>query len=270
MAESKVLVTSKHHSSQPQPQPSRTLLWLLAAPLVVLVILANIGDALAPTLVDKHPLLLIALNARNRNLALVTNQLGALEFYLVGFLRLIVSDPLFYVLGWFYGDSAVRWVERNTNTLGGSLRWAEKHFKNFGVPLVFAMPNNWICLFAGAAKMRPWVFATANIAGTVARLYAIRVLGNVFSGPLDWLLVQIAKYRLPLLALSIAAVAFTFFSERKRDGGELTGITKLADELGSSEPSGGVVSAPYEPHSDRVTNEPGHFDTNDRDTESDA
>lgn len=247
MAESKVLV----NSSLPykDSQPSRVVLWMLTAPLVVLVILANVGDALAPSLVDKHPLLLIALNARNRNLALVTNQLGTTEFYLVGFIRLVISDPLFYILGWYYGDAAVRWVEGNTNTLGNTLRFVEKHFRRFGIPLVFAMPNNWICLFAGASKMRPWVFLTANITGTLARLYALRVLGNVFSGPLDWLLEQIAKYRTPLLILSITLVVFTVWSERKRDTGELAGITKLAEELGDIDPSDRVVSAPYEPES---------------------
>ena len=135
---------------------------LIATPLVILTIAANVGDALAPTLVDTHPLLLIALNARNRNLALTTNLLDTIPYYTVGFVRLVISDPLFYLLGWLYGDAAVRWVERNTKTLGETLRWVEQRFGRFGVPLVFAMPNNWICLFAGASGMRPAVFIAAN------------------------------------------------------------------------------------------------------------
>jgi membrane protein DedA with SNARE-associated domain len=211
--------------------PGRTTLVLIVAPLVVLTIIANVGDALAPTLVDRHPLLLIAMNARNRNLVLVTNLLDPLPYYTVGFFRLLLSDPLFYLLGYFYGDAAVRWVERNTRTLGGQLRWVERKFGRWGVPLVFAFPNNWICLFAGAARMRPAVFLTANIAGTVLRLWIIRVVGKTFEGPIDWILDFIAEYRLPLLALSIGAVAFTFFSERRSGKGELAGLTHLADEL---------------------------------------
>lgn len=207
----------------------------MVAPLIVLVIAANLGDAFMPYLVDNNPLLLIALNARNRNLALVTNQLDAFSYYTVGFIRLVLSDPLFYLLGWFYGDAAVRWVERNTQTLGDSLRWVERNFKKFALPLVFAIPNNFICLFAGAAGMRPAVFALANVSGTIVRLYIIRSLGETFSGPLDWLVEFIGNYRLPLLGLSIALVIFTFFNERKRGGGELTGLTHLPDEL-ESEP----------------------------------
>lgn len=201
------------------------------APLILLVIAAYAGDAFMPYLVDNNPLLLIALNARNRNLALVTNQLDALSYYSVGFIRLVLSDPLFYLLGWFYGDAAVRWAERNTQTLGDSLRWVERNFKNFALPLVFAFPNNFICLFAGAAGMRPVVFAVANISGTVARLYIIRALGETFSGPLDWVVDFIAEYRTPLLILSIVLVIFTIISERKKGGGELTGLTNLPDEF---------------------------------------
>ena len=66
--------------------------------------IATIGlAALAPTLVDTHPLLLIAMNARNRNLALTTNLLDPIPYYVVGFTRLVISDPLFYLLGFFYG-----------------------------------------------------------------------------------------------------------------------------------------------------------------------
>jgi membrane protein DedA with SNARE-associated domain len=221
-----------------RPRPSRTTLILIVAPLVVLTIGAYVGDAMMPYLVDNNPLLLIALNARNRNLILVTNQLDPLSYYVVGTVRLLLSDPLFYLLGWYYGDAAVRWAERNTNSLGDILRWVEKHFRRWGVPLVFAMPNNFICLFAGAAAMRPVVFITANVSGTIVRLYLIRVLGETFSGPLDWILDFIRQYRGPLLVVSFALVAFTIFSERKKGGGELTGLAHLPDQMDGDEGRG--------------------------------
>jgi membrane protein DedA with SNARE-associated domain len=214
-----------------RPTPSRLTLVLIVTPLVALTIAAYLGDAFMPYLVDNNPLLLITLNARNRNLALVTNQLDAVSYYVVGTVRLLISDPLFYLLGWFYGDAAVRWAERNTNTLGDMLRWVEKHFRRWGVPLVFVMPNNFICLFAGASAMRPAIFVVANVSGTIARLYVIRVLGETFSQPLDWLVDFIGRYRGPLLVLSFALVAFTIFNERKRGGGELTGLAHLPDHM---------------------------------------
>lgn len=216
-----------------RPKPSRRTLVLIVVPLVIFTVAAYVGDAFMPYLVDNNPLLLITLNARNRNLALVTNMLDPVSFYVVATVRLLISDPLFYLLGWFYGDAAVKWAERNTQTLGDTLRWVEKHFKRYGVALVFAMPNNFICLFAGAARMPPVVFAVANVSGTIIRLYLIRALGARFSGPLDWLVDFIATYRIPLLVVSIALVGFTIMSERKKGGGELSGLTNLEEQMGS-------------------------------------
>jgi membrane protein DedA with SNARE-associated domain len=239
-----------------RPKPSRLTLFLIVAPLVVLTIAAYVGDALAPDLVNRSPLLLIILNARSRNLALVTNQLDTLPYYLVGSVRLLISDPLFYLLGWYYGDQAVKWAERNTKTLGSSLRWVERRFKTWGVPLVFAMPNNIICLFAGAARMSPVVFLIANVSGTFVRLYLIRVVGRTFSGPIDWLLELIATYRTPLLVISFAAVFFTLFTERKRGGGELTGLTTLPDEIDQDRPAPGEPSPPPPVHRDDEPSRP--------------
>lgn len=235
-----------------RPTPGRRTLVLIAAPLVLLTIAANVGDALAPSLVDRHPLLLIALNARNRNLALTTNLLDPIPYYVVGFVRLVVSDPLFYLLGYFYGDAAVKWVERNTRTLGSSLRFVESHFGRFALPLVFLVPNNWICLFAGASGMRPAVFIAANVAGTIVRLWVIRVLGNVFSEPIDWVLEMIGEYRIPLLVLSVGAVLFTVLTERRSGRGELAGLTTLPEDLDGAAP-GQTTSAPYDPDRDSST-----------------
>jgi membrane protein DedA with SNARE-associated domain len=240
-----------HDSTGPttRPTPGRRTLVLIATPLVLLTIAANVGDALAPSLVDSHPLLLIALNARNRNLALTTNLLDPIPYYVVGFVRLVISDPLFYLLGWFYGDAAVKWVERNTKTLGSSLRWVESRFSRFALPLVFLVPNNWICLFAGASGMRPVVFIAANVSGTLVRLYVIRVLGNIFSEPIDWLLEQIATYRVPLLVLSVGAVLFTVLGERRSGRGELSGLKNLGDDLDGAGP-GTATSERYDPQDD--------------------
>src|SRR5690349_8448831 len=89
-----------------EPRRGRGTLTLLTVPIIALVILNTVGDALAVRLVNHHPLLLIAMNARNRNLVLVTNHLGWVSYYTVGTLRLLVSDPLFFLIGYWYGDRA--------------------------------------------------------------------------------------------------------------------------------------------------------------------
>ncbi|HEX9682167.1 MAG TPA: hypothetical protein VGA13_03740 [Acidimicrobiales bacterium] len=215
---------------------SRRRLALIITPIVLLVIASNVGDALFPTLAPDpkepgsgHPLVLLALNARNRNLLAVSNFMDPVSYYVVGTLRLLIADPPFYFLGYFYGDRAVQWIEQKSPTIGGFARQYEAAFARASYPLVFLAPNNPICLFAGAAGMHPGWFISLNISGTVARLYLIRVIGDVFSGPIDSVLGFIADYRWQLTGVTVALVAISVISHR-RGGGELEGITELEED----------------------------------------
>lgn len=219
-------------SGEVRRRPSRRTLSLLVTPIIVLVICGWIGDASAVYLVDHHPLWLIALNARNRNLVLIVNQVDALPYYVVGTLRLLLSDPLFYLLGYFYGDGAIRWMERQAPTYGRFMRSAEKWFGVAAYPLVFFAPNNFICLFAGAAGMSVPMFLVLNVSGTVFRLWVIRVVGDIFASPIDSVIRFIQDYRIPLLVVSIVLLAFTIWNERRQGSGEIQSLTHLEDELG--------------------------------------
>jgi membrane protein DedA with SNARE-associated domain len=218
------------HSAH-RPPPSHRTLWLIITPIIVLVIASNVGDALAPSLVDRHPLWLIALNARNRNLVLVTNNLDAVSYYAVGSARLVLSDPLFYVLGYLYGDSAIRWMERKAPTYGRFMRTAERFFGAASYPLVFIAPNNYICLFAGAAGMPVFAFVVLNVTGTFARLYLIRVVGDVFDSPIESILDFIKDYRVPRLVITVALVLFSVWNEHRLGKGEITSLTRLEEDI---------------------------------------
>jgi membrane protein DedA with SNARE-associated domain len=211
--------------------PSRLRLWLVVAPLTVLVIASWVADATWTQLVDRHPLLLITLNARIRNLVLVTNELDAFPYYTVGFLRLVVSDPLFYLLGWWYGDRAVTWIEGRSASFGGMIRTWERLFTKAAWPLVAIAPNNFICLFAGAAGMAPSVFLVLNVGGTIARLYLIRVLGEAFEAPIDTVIGFIQDYRLPLTILAAGLVVVTIWQDRRAGKGELEALAHLEEEV---------------------------------------
>ncbi len=199
--------------------------------MIALVIAAQVGDALAPSLVDRHPLLLIILNARNRNLALTTVNLDAVSYYVVGTIRLMISDPLFYLLGWFYGETAIRWMERRTPTYGRLMRRFESAFRKAAYPLIFIAPNNPICLLAGASGMRPITFFALNLSGTLARLYAIRWIGDVFSDPIESILGFIQDYRIPLLVLTVSLVGWTFMREWRRGSTEVASLAHLDEGL---------------------------------------
>jgi hypothetical protein len=185
-------------------RPSRRALAAIVVPLVTLVVLGYVGDASAATLVDRHPAWLIALNARNRNLALATNYLDAWTYYGIG-------------------------------TWGQLLRQGEKWFGKAAYPLIFVAPNNPICLFAGAAGMPLRAFFAVNLAGTLTRLYLIRLFGDAFEAPIDDFVGWIGDNRLPLLALSVALVVLSIVLEARRGETEVESLVHLDDELDDAE-----------------------------------
>lgn len=212
--------------------PGKHTLKLLVAPIIGLIVLSNVGDALAPGLVDTHPLQLLAMNARNRNLILVTNQLDAVSYYTVGTLRLLLSDPIFFLIGYWYGETALDWMERRTKSYGQLLRQLERWFGNAAYPLVFIAPNNFICLFAGAAGMSAPGFFVANISGTMVRLFLIRRLGEAFEAPIDDVLGFISQYRVPLLIVSVLVFGVVMVNELRQTKDE---VDAIADAMEGSD-----------------------------------
>lgn len=210
--------------------PSPHTLKLLVAPVVFLVICSNVANVMWPTLQEDHPLLLIALSSINRYLILVSDQLDAVSYYGVGTLRLLVSDPLFFLLGYWYGDRALAWMDQKAPTYGPMLRRFQSLFGKAAWPLVVIAPNNFICLFAGAAGMRISMFFALNLVGTVGRLYLIRVLGDAFSSPIDQFQDVVGEYRWWFIAASAVLVAFSLRGEVK-GGGEIDQLVHIDEEL---------------------------------------
>ncbi len=215
--------------------PSRRVLSLVVAPLLVMVAASNTAYFVWPSLVDTHPLLLICLSAQNRYLALTSNQLDAVSYYSVGFVRLLLPDPLFYLLGLWYGARAIDWMERRMPSLGLSLRYLERGFAKARHVVVFVAPNNPVSVLAGAAAMPARVFAVLNVSGTIARLILIRLLGNIFQGPIDAVLGFVRDYRWYLIGASVLLTLLSTLADRK-GGGELGALRHLSEDLGGDEP----------------------------------
>jgi membrane protein DedA with SNARE-associated domain len=194
-----------------------------------------VADALWPTLVEEHPLWLLGLSARNRYAVLVVNRVDLWAYYLVGTVRLLLPDPFFFALGWMYGPAAIRWMEQRSPTIGSTMRRLEVLFARWGYPLVLIIPNNYVCLIAGAAGMSPVVFAALNLVGTVGRLFLLQIVGDIFSGPIDTLLGWVADYRIPLLVISIVVVAVMAGNELRRSRKDIEGLQEMerAAELGT-------------------------------------
>ena len=204
-------------------------------PLAAVWIAGIVGNALTPTLVAKHPLLLVFLEPRNRNLILVSQKVDLLPFVLVGFFRRVLTDPLYYLLGYMYGDSAVRWAEKRMGEAGSLVRGLEKAFAKAGPVVVFASPGALVCVLAGATRMRPVVFAAMNVLGTVAILFVLYAFGDVFDGPVSWLNDFISRNFKWLTGFSVLATAWWLWDQRRRGTLELESVSEIAEQLEDGE-----------------------------------
>jgi len=207
----------------------------------ILLVASNVGNLFYATLVVRHPALLLTLNSTNRVLVGVTNRLDALSYYGIGFVRLVVADPLFYLLGLFYGDAAIRWIERKMGDGAASIIWFEKAFHKARYPIVLIAPNNPVCLLAGATNMPVPVFLSLNAAGTIGRLYLARLFGKAFTAPISAVTGFLDRYRWPILAVSLALFALQSLLKRKQGGpaGELGSLAELKKEIDASEARSG-------------------------------
>lgn len=208
--------------------------------LIAFVVASNLGNLFLSVLVTERPLLFISLNAQNRNLALASGELDALAFYVVGFLRLVGPDPLFFLLGRWYGDSAIRWMERRAPSYGELLRMLETWFDKARLLVVAIAPNNPVCLFAGAAGMTWGAFMLANVIGTVVRLVLIRMFSSAFENQLGSLRDFISEYRWPVLAVSFLAVGFTIWNDHRAGREDIGDLLNMEEDIAAAEAEAGA------------------------------
>ena len=104
------------------PKPNRRRLRILLALIVVLTVTNMVGDILAAGLVKSHPLWLISLNSRKRWIALVAPNTAIVPFFIVAVTRQLLSDPLYYGIGRWYGDAGARWHAGRCSPTG-SVTW---------------------------------------------------------------------------------------------------------------------------------------------------
>jgi membrane protein DedA with SNARE-associated domain len=212
-------------------------IWVVRVMLVIVaisIVTQLVGDAIAPDLVNRAPEWLVILNPRSRNLVLATTQLSAVTFYGLAFTRLVLTDPIYYLLGYWYGDKALAWTKRRSRTYGPLVDDGAEFFRKAAYPIIFFVPNNVVCLLTGATGMRVPVFVALNVAGTITRLVLIRSFGSAFQGQIGSLLDLIREYRIPLLILAGLSVLWTVFWEFRGNNSELQGLRDLtADGDGS-------------------------------------
>ena len=214
-------------SGEERPKLPRKKLVMLVAPIAVLAIVGTVTTALTPALAAKHPLLLILLEARNRNLILA-REVDFWPFLLVATLRRTLTDPLYYLLGWYYGDAAVRWLEVKAG-LQDYARLMEKIFRKASFPAVFLFPGAVVCALAGVVRMRFPVFMALNMAGTLTAVIALKAFGDVFASPVEAIVGFFDRNLLVTTIISIVLVTLSVLAGRWQ--GKMEMSMKDLDEL---------------------------------------
>ncbi len=202
-------------------RPSWT--WVLIAGVVGLYILGFATTALTSKLLQQGDFLpLIALSPRYRNYIVGAPRIDLVPYLVVGVLRLLVSDPLYFLVGRYFGDGAIRWFERLMGgpNGGGKLvttteRWF--HSKDGKVAIVlsafFAGPL--VCILAGSAKMNPKRFFALDAVGTVVIVLVLRLFAKPLKPLMDWLIKFNGRNWKVLTAIAVVFVIFTVVTTGK-------------------------------------------------------
>lgn len=213
----------------------RRRLTLFAVPMAALTVAGWVGDALAPTLLGSAPLLLMVLNPRSRTMLLTAPLVPAVPFLVVAVIRQLLADPLFFAFGRRYGDTAIRWAERKAGSASRSLRLLEGLFARAAHPAVAVVPNNIICLLAGATGMTWGVFLALNIGGTIVKVALIRLAADAFEGTITAITDWISDNRLWLTAITLTIAVIAALRARRSPSGALESPEELAAELAEAE-----------------------------------
>lgn len=136
-----------------------------------LFVIGTIGTNIGPAMVDEHPLLVLSLSSRNRNLFASIPYVGAPTFFVVGFLRLLLAAVALFLVGRWYGEKALRWTEAQVGEMPAVYRWTERATRRAGWLALFLMPgSNIVCLLVGHLRMAPRRFVSVACAGIAVRL----------------------------------------------------------------------------------------------------
>jgi membrane protein DedA with SNARE-associated domain len=226
--------TAAPERTEAEKRQRRRRLTILLTPIAAFSIAGFIVGILAPTLINDHPLVVIFFQPINRWLILASNRVETWEFFAVAFFRLTLTDPLYFMLGHWFGDGALDWIENKTGN-SGAIPFIKKWFAKAGPVIVFLAPNAYVCVLAGAAGMKVRLFVALNVVGTIGRLILIKATGDVFEPVLEPILDFIKRYQWQLVAVSLTIFAIqTATNRRKGKKGDLQSITAMEAELEAS------------------------------------
>ncbi|MES1186489.1 MAG: hypothetical protein ABUL60_21940 [Myxococcales bacterium] len=203
----------------PEPVPPRLRAAIVG--LFVAVTLASLlGTALAPYLLVKSPLGLVALSPAAHHVAMAAATVAPLPLIVVATVRRVLTGLGAYGLGYLYGNAAIIWLEQRHPRLARLVRWVERVFARVGVALLAVAPAPTIAVLAGAARSGLVRFLAALTVGHALWNTVTFYLGDTFARRTDLLTAYLDEHLLESTLVCVAIVvlqqAITRLLRRRR------------------------------------------------------
>ena len=178
--------------------------------LACFTVISKAGEALAPRLLQRSPLLLLCLNANDALCALAGPRLRAPVYYAVVLLRRGLEDGAFFGVGRAYGEAALTSLERAAPGAARQFRAAVERLAKaplLGLAALALWPAAPCHLAAGAARTPPLAFAAVTLASSALRAAALRALGSQATPRMHELLHELLQHPAIGVAVAVASTA---------------------------------------------------------------
>jgi len=162
----------------------------------MLFVIGTIGSNIGPALIDEKPILVLILSSRNRNLFGSVPYIDLFPYLIIGFTRVLVAGVALYLVGRWYGKTALGWVEGNMGELPKIYRSLERAVDKAGSVMVVLMPgSNIVCLLVGHRRMEPRRFIPLLMLGIAIKLVVLWQGGQLFKEQIKDFLNYVEKYQ---------------------------------------------------------------------------
>jgi membrane protein DedA with SNARE-associated domain len=189
---------------------------LLMGSLALWVALGYVGRAVAPTLLQEAPRLLLVVDQRFPSQVLAADAVGSVSFVVFATLGISLFDPVAFLLGRRQGLRATTWAERRLPTTFRVTQWFERILRRTAGAPVMLLGGLPACALAGASGLSWRAFATFDAIGVVIRLVGVLGLLAVAPEQVDRLGSVVAERASTLTMLAIAWVLVDLWLGRRR------------------------------------------------------
>jgi membrane protein DedA with SNARE-associated domain len=175
--------------------------------MVMLLTIASLaGTALAPLLLVKSPLLLVAISPAAHHVALAAASVAPLTLIVVTTLRRALTAGTAYGLGYEFGGNAQQYLGERSPRLARLASFLERQLERFGLVVLVLIPLPVVALLVGATRRSFPLFCGALLIGLAIWSTVTYHLGDWLSAFTDRLTAFLGQYLMESTLVCFALV----------------------------------------------------------------